>query len=113
MRVRTTLASTMILALGLTGCGGSEEEELAQDACEVLDGVADGGPEALLGAMESFQEIDRRASEADISQEEMDEAMREECPEVFEEIEGMFEQGVPDEDVPDADADAGDDADDE
>ena len=99
MRTRALLPTLLLPLLVLAGCA-SAEEELAADACDLLrDAVAD-GPEGLMDQdrMEQFAErseaLQERAEEEGISGEEMDEAMREECPEVFEELDTMFDPGM-------------------
>ena len=96
MRARSKLATLAVPVLILAGCGGSPEEQIAADACDLLQQVVDEGPEALMGGeyMQEFQELEERAAEEDISDQEMEQAMREECPETFEELEGMFMQDM-------------------
>ncbi len=96
MRARSMVATLAVPVLVLAGCAGSPEEEIAADACDLLQQVVDEGPEALMGGeyMGDFQELEERAVEEGISDEEMEQAMREECPETFEELEGMFMQDM-------------------
>lgn len=94
MRMRMTGISTLALALVLVGCGGgSEEEQIARDACGLLEDIVEGGPEAMMDEdlMQEFAALEERAQEADIDDAEMEAAMQEECPEVFEALEGMFD----------------------
>ena len=96
MRARSMVATLAVPVLVLAGCAGSPEEEIAADACDLLQQVVDEGPEALMGGeyMEQFQELEERAAEEDISDQEMEEAMRDECPDTFDELEGMFMQDM-------------------
>jgi hypothetical protein len=96
MRARSMVATLAVPLLVLAGCGGSPEEEIAADACDLLQQVVDEGPEALMGGeyMQQFQELEERAAEEDISDQEMEQAMREQCPETFDELEDMFLQDM-------------------
>ena len=96
MRARSIVATLAVPVLVLAGCGSSPEEEIAADACDLLQQVVDEGPEALMGGeyMQEFQELEERAAEEDISDEEMEQAMREQCPETFDELESMFMQDM-------------------
>jgi hypothetical protein len=118
MRARSMVATLAVPVLVLAGCGGSPEEEIAADACDLLQQVVDEGPEALMGGeyMQEFQELEERAAEEDISDQEMEQAMREQCPETFDELEGMFMQDMdiePEGDPEDLDVEEPEDADDE
>lgn len=96
MRTRSTLTALLVPALVLGGCGAGPEAELASDACDLLQQVVDEGPEALMTGerMEDFQELEQRAADEDISDEEMEQAMRDECPETFEELETMLPEDM-------------------
>ena len=96
MRARSMVATLAVPVLVLAGCAGSPEEEIAADACDLLQQVVDEGPEALMGGeyMEEFQELEERAADEGISDQEMEEAMRDECPDTFDELEGMFMQDM-------------------
>lgn len=102
MRTRVLLSFLLVPLLALGGCASDDEDALASDACELLEDAVAQGPEGLRDEerMAEFQErsdeLEERAEGAEISEEEMDQAIREECPEVFDELEGMFmEPGQP------------------
>lgn len=95
-RVPTTLVTLLVVTLGTAGCsGGSEEEQIAAEACDLMQGVVDEGPAALQDQdlMGDFQELQQRVDESEVADEDMQQAMRDECPDVVEELEGM--SGVP------------------
>lgn len=96
MRTRSMLTALLVPALVLAGCGPGPEAELASDACDLLQQTVDEGPEALMTEerMEDFQELEQRAADEDISDQEMEQAMREECPETFEELETMLPEDM-------------------
>lgn len=91
---------TLLLpSLLLTGCA-SEPEQIAADACDLLEEVVAAGPEALMDRESmseyraQFEELESRADDTDISDAEMEQAIRQACPEVFEDFEDGFDLGV-------------------
>jgi outer membrane murein-binding lipoprotein Lpp len=95
--MRTTLALTAAAAVLLAGCA-SEAEQIAGDACDLFEEAFDGEPdlEAVMGLQEEMQELADRAEDAELSDEEMQTAMREECPDVVESLEGFSPEVEPD-----------------
>ncbi len=93
---RHMMATIAGLAL-LAGCAGGTQASLAADACDLLEELADAGPELLMDeeAMQEYEadfaELEERADESDLEDEEMEQAMRDECPEVFETFGGVVE----------------------
>lgn len=107
---RHMLAAAMASGLLLAGCGdGSTEQEIASEACDLLSELADAGlevmmdPEAMQEYEQQFADLERRADEADLDDEDMEQAMREECPEVFEQFDDMAEMEMDPEDFEDLD----------
>jgi hypothetical protein len=96
--MKRVLVGAMIFSLAswMAGCSGDDEvpsAAIANDACSLLqEEVLDRGPEALMAGelAGDFEELEERAREAGISDPEMEEAMRERCPGVFDEIEALF-----------------------
>lgn len=82
-RAKLSVLGAGALALAGAGCGaGSEAEQIASDACAVLEALVDGDMEAL----EDLEDLDRRADEAEISDEDMLEAMEAECGDLLDEM---------------------------
>jgi hypothetical protein len=96
--MKRALVAGMVLTTAslMAGCSGGDEAPsvvIAGDACSLLQQeVIDQGPEALMAGelTGAFEELEERAREAGISDPEMEEAMRERCPEVFDELEALF-----------------------
>lgn len=88
-RPRTGLA-TVALVLALAGCG-NEADQLAADACDLFDQAfsGDADMEAMEAVQDEMRELAQRAEEADISDEEMQEAFRDECPDAMDTLEGF------------------------
>lgn len=81
-------AAAMVLVLA--GCGNGADQ-LAADACDLFDQAfgEDADMEAMRGVQEEMRELAERAEEADISDEEMQQAIRDECPDVMDTLEGF------------------------
>jgi hypothetical protein len=96
LRMRRALVAGFGLASWMTGCSGggvTPSGVIASDACSLLQQeVIDQGPEAMMAGelTGAFEELEERAREAGISDPEMQEAMHEQCPEVFDELEALF-----------------------
>ncbi len=91
------VASILAVGLGVAGCA-SDEEEIAADACRLLEERVIGqGPDALMDEdlEDDFRELEQRAEESGLSDEEMERAMRDECPEVFDALEDTFGSPAP------------------
>lgn len=88
-RVRAGLAVVATVVL-LAGCA-SEADQLAADACNLLEEAfgGDADVEAMRGVQEDMQKLAQRTEEADVSDEEMQAAMQDECPDVMETMRGF------------------------
>lgn len=93
-RRRAGLATATVVVL-LTGCGASEAEQLASDACELFEQAFGDEPdmEALTEVQGEMRDLVERADEADLGDEEMQQAIRDECPDVMETMEGFAPEG--------------------
>ncbi len=96
---RTLTAAMFAAALALAGCGGgpaSEADAIAQDACDLIaelqgldEQVMDGDMDAMDELDDAFMriaELEQRANDAGISDDEMIEAMERNCPELANEF---------------------------
>lgn len=100
-RLRFTMATAMVAGLLLAGCGGgdSEVDALASDFCElisVFEGIDEDDFDALMEVMEElealeadFVELERRFDESEVTDEELEAAVRAECPDAFEAFDGF------------------------
>lgn len=90
MRLTRPVLAAATMAVLLTGCA-SEADQLAADACDLLEEAfgEDADTEAMMGVQEDMQELAERADEADVSDEEMQQAIRDECPDIMETMEGF------------------------
>ena len=87
-RVTTCAATMVVLMLLLAGCA-DETQRIARDACDLMEDIVE-DPAALdEDVFTDLQELEARADDAGISDAEMQEAMRDECPEVFESLNGV------------------------
>lgn len=93
-RHRTGLATALVAVL-LAGCGASDAEQLASDACELFEQAFGDEPdmEALMEMQGDMQDLVERADEVDVADEEMQQAIRDECPDVMETMEGLAPDG--------------------
>lgn len=91
-RAGLTVATVAVL---LAGCGASETEQLASDACELFEQAFGDEPdmEALMEVQGEMQELVERADDADVADGEMQQAIRDECPDVMETMEGLAPDG--------------------
>jgi hypothetical protein len=63
-------------ALALSACGPtSEVDQIARDACDILEAALEGDLEAFAG----LEDLDRRIDEAGITDAEMERALEDEC----------------------------------
>lgn len=90
MRLARAMLAAATMAILLTGCA-SEADQLAADACDLLEEAfgEDADMEAMTGIQEEMQELAERADDADVSDEEMQQAVRDECPDIMETMEGF------------------------
>lgn len=95
MSPRRAGLTVAIVAVLLTGCGASEAEQLASDACELFEQAFgdEADMEALREVQGEMQELVERADDADVADEEMQQAIRDECPDVMETMEGLAPDG--------------------
>ncbi len=91
---RAGLTITTVAVL-LTGCGASEAEQLASDACELFEQAFGDEPDmdALMEVQGEMQDLVERADDADVADEDMQQAIRDECPDVMETMEGFAPEG--------------------
>lgn len=86
-RVQMSALGAGALALAAAGCSpASEAERIASDACDVLEALMEGDMDSLA----DLEDLDRRADEAGVSDEEMLEAIESECGDLMEEMDGAF-----------------------
>lgn len=100
-RLHRTLATAMVAGLLLAGCGGggSEADALASDFCELISIFAEIDEddfEALMEVMaeleareQDFIDLEERFEASDVSDEELEAAVRAECPEAFDAFDGF------------------------
>jgi hypothetical protein len=75
-RTRLAILGIGAFALVLSGCGPtSEVDQIARDACDMLEAALEGDLEAFAG----LEALDRRVDEAGISDEEMERALEDQC----------------------------------
>jgi hypothetical protein len=90
MRPATALvAATMLLA----GCGSqSEAEAIAAEVCGIYDQLLEGDGESLFDSelLEEFDALEQRVQDADLTDAEVEVAIRDECPGTVEELEQLF-----------------------
>jgi hypothetical protein len=90
MRSATALvAGTMLLA----GCGSqSEAEAIASEVCGVYEQLLEGDGESLFDSelLEQFEALEQRVQAAELSDAEVEEAIRDECPDTVNELEQLF-----------------------
>lgn len=93
MRRKLAGLTGLVAMLGLVGCSSSEAEQIAADACGLMESLVEDGAAAMADEdlMGDLEDLQTRADDAELSDEEMQEAMREECPDVFDGLEGMFQ----------------------
>ena len=86
-RVQMSVLGAGALALAVAGCSpASDAERIASDACDVLEALMEGDMDALA----DLEDLDRRADEAGVSDEEMLEALESQCGDLMEEMGGAF-----------------------
>lgn len=90
MRIATGLAATAASLLLLAGCA-DEAQQIASDACNLFEEAFadDADMEALMGLQQEMQDLTERADDADVSDEDLQTAIREECPDLMDTLEGF------------------------
>ncbi len=82
-RLRLSAVGLGALALALAGCGTQNEANaIASDACDALEEFMEGDMQAL----DDLEDLERRADEAGISDEEMQDALEDECGDMIDEM---------------------------
>ena len=86
-RVQMSVLGAGALALAIAGCGPtSAADQIASDACDVLEALLEGDMEALA----DLEDLDRRADEAQISDDDMLEAIENRCGDLLDEMDPAF-----------------------
>lgn len=100
-RMRRTVAMATAAGLLLAGCGGeaSEAEEIASEFCDliaVFEGLDEDDFDALMEVMEElegreqeFLDLEDRMIASDLSDDELEAAVRAECPDAFDAFDGF------------------------
>lgn len=91
---RTALLLALSMAVG--GCAGAtEEQQIAAEACDLYAELVEGDIEAVFDTdlVDQFEELERRADEAEMSDADIEAAVQEECPGTIAEIEELFGEG--------------------
>ena len=84
-RARMAMLGVGALALAIAGCGPtSEADAIASDACDILEAMLEGDMEALA----DLEDLERRADEANISDDEMEAALEDQCGDLLDELGG-------------------------
>lgn len=87
-RLTTSIAAMAVLVMMLAGCA-DDTQSIARDACGLMEDIADDPTAFDEDVFAELQELQERADDADISDEEMQAAIQDECPEVFGALNGM------------------------
>lgn len=100
-RLRLTAATAAIAGLLLAGCGGeaSEAEEIASEFCDliaVFEGLDEDDFDAMMEVMEElegredeFLALENRMIDSDLSDDEIEAAVRAECPDALDAFDGF------------------------
>jgi hypothetical protein len=89
-------ALVLAVSMAVAGCApASEEEQIAGEACGLYAELVDGDIEAVFDTdlVERFEELEQRASEAGMSDAEIEAAVQEECPGTIADLEELFGEG--------------------
>lgn len=94
MTCRSTRGTALVLAssLAVAGCASAtEEEQIAAEVCELYAELIEGNVETAFDSdlVERFEELERRASEAEISNADIEAAVQQECPGTIADLEDL------------------------
>lgn len=98
MSSQPTRGAALLLAASMvvSGCAGAtSEERIASQACDLYAELLDGDTEAVLDGdlVDRFEELERQASEAEMSDADIEAAVQEECPGTLADLEELFGEG--------------------
>ncbi len=94
--IGTVSGVVLALAMLLVGCApASEEEQIAAEACGLYSELIDGDLEAVFDTelVEQFEDLEARASDAGMSDADIEAAVQDECPGTISDLEALFSQG--------------------
>lgn len=84
-RTRTATIGLAMLALAVAACGPQNEAQaIAKETCSVMEAMMEGD----MNAVEDLMALDQRVTEANISDEEMFEAIEAECGDLMQGVDG-------------------------
>lgn len=96
--LRRTGGAALLLAasMALAGCAGAtQEEQIAAQVCDLYAELVDGDADVVFDTdlVDRFDELERQASEVEMTDADVEAAVREECPDTLAELEELFGEG--------------------